>query len=222
MAINIFAVDEQSEKASKPRADFIGRVRTGMQVGGAPRSLDAFRFTVTAREAAERVAAIYGGEVSEWETKSGETFQVFSDAEEIEIVIPSPRSIKTEMVLWGRNGKKLRVCDGVKQENGSACVCPSSLADRKKAAKEGDGCEPSLFVAFTLAADPEVGTFKFTSGSWQAINDFSTAEEAVKEIDGPARAVLGIERVSWTTKDGEKREFRKPTIKVLGPAEEDF
>lgn len=217
---NIFAVDERAQKESKPREDFVGRVRSGYQENGQPRSLEAFRLTVTNVEAADQIAAAYGGETSEWDTKSGEIYEVFTDATSLDIVVASPKSIQTNMVLWGRT-KQIRSCDGATQKDGTPCVCPSALAERKAAAKNETGCTPNIFLAFTLAKLPEIGTLKYTSSAWTALEQFSKAEEAVAAFDGPVSLTLGIEKVSFE-KDGQTITYSKPTITVNGLAEESF
>ena len=205
------------EKSENDRPENAGRVRSGMVANGRPMSLDSWRFTLTNKEVAEKVAAKFGGTPETWENAK-EPWQVLTkDLTELDITIQSPKAVSAGMVLWGRKGI-IRECSGMQQTDGKPCVCPSDMYERKQAGKDGTGCEPSLFVAFTIDGLEELGSFVFRSGAWTAANDWSAAEEEVAKIDGPVSARLITELVEFTTKDGEDRKFRKPVLKINGPA----
>lgn len=214
ITFNINSV-EKDENAFPENA---GRVRSGMVANGRPMSLDSWRFTLTNKEIAEKVAAKFGGTPETWDNVK-EPWQVLTEGlTELDITINSPRALSANMVLWGRKAI-IRECSGVVQNDGKPCVCPSDTFERKQAGKDGTGCEPSLFAAFTIDGLEELGSFVYRSGAWTAAEDWSAAEEAVAKIDGPVKAKLITELVEFTTKDGEDRRFRKPVLKVLGPAD---
>lgn len=225
MALRIFDVDVDPDAAPKKRQfsdDVVGRFRSGAQVNRRPLALDEWRVTTGDPEVADAIAALFGGKPQSWAAQGEDNIEVYTDAPSVDIILDGPDSVRQSMVLWGRNGL-IRSCDGVtqKDDQGSPCACPSALRDRKDAAKAGHGCEPSIQVYFRLAKDPDLGRMKFFSGSWSMARDLVAdgVEEALENIGGPALCSLAIEVVSYETKDGVKREFRKPRLTVKGAAD---
>jgi hypothetical protein len=221
MGLRIFEVDPDSQPKRK-NDDVVGRFRSGQQLNNRPLALTEWRVTTGDPDVADKVADLYGGTPGQWDTKTAETLEVLTEASEVTVIFDGPRSVKTEMVLWGRNGK-IRSCDGVTQtadDNGNCegCVCPSTVKERKEAAKKGTGCEPSVLLFFKLADAPDLGKFRFSSGSWNFAADIGDVEDALAAVDGPALAEFGLEVISWqdkTTK--ETRSYTKPYVKNVRP-----
>lgn len=218
----------ENDPASAPRPkqtyadDQVGRFRSGHQINGRPLALSKWRVTTGDPEVAAEIVTMLGGEeAAEWECKGEDKLEVFTEADSIDIVIANAKALRSEMVLWGRTNKAIRRCDGVVQgepSEGKACECPSALADRKDAAKEGTGCAPSITIWFRLAASPELGIFKFQTGSWSMVRDIGPEEDRLAEIDGPALCTLSLELVEYTTKAGRAVSYTKPVLTVLGAA----
>ncbi|MDG4792719.1 hypothetical protein [Micromonospora sp. WMMD1082] len=229
MGLRIWETDPEAEP--KPRQNFardlVGRFRSGYQVNGRPASLEKWRITTGDPEVAEAIRGLFGGDKAQsWETKGEDNLEVFTGAERVKIILDGPKAIRQEMVLWGRSGA-IRRCDGVDQTGtdaddpakGQPCECPASFQDRKDAARAGRGCQPSTTIFFTLADSPELGRFKFNSGSWSLVRDIVTTEKALGEIDGPAYAWLSLEVVSYEDKKiGKTKSFTKPVVDVIGAA----
>lgn len=235
MTFRIFDTDPESAPKSRQSFadDLVGRFRSGYMNGRRPVALEKWRVTTGDPEVAEAVHKILGGdEPKEWDAKGEDRIEVFTDAETVEILIERPEHLRTEMVLWSMQGKPIRRCDGVEQhgENaeGAPCVCPRSFDERKTAAKNGTGCQPSISLLFRLAEDPDLGLFRFTSGSWSMVRDLvrDQTEEKLRKIHednggAPIVAELALELVKFETKDGQKRQYIKPIIKLIGAAEVD-
>jgi hypothetical protein len=223
MALRIFDVDVDPDAAPKKRFtdDVVGRFRSGAQVNRRPLALDEWRVTTGDPEVADAIAARFGGTPQEWAAQGEDNIEVYTTTPSVDIILDGPDAVRQSMVLWGRNGL-IRTCDGVtqKDDQGSPCACPSALKDRKEAAKAGHGCEPSIQVYFRLADDPDLGKLKFFSGSWSMARDLvhDGVEDALRDIDGPARATLSIEKVEWETKEGTTRSFMKPVLAIKGAA----
>jgi hypothetical protein len=219
VALRIFEVDPESAPKSKFADDIVGRFRSGAQINGRPLALTEWRMTTGDPEVADEIVRLLGGEVSMWDTQSEETLEAYTNAPALDVIFDGPESVRTGMVLWGRNGM-IRQCDGVTQQgdNPAPCVCPNTVKDRKDAAKAGHGCEPSVQLYFRLAAAPELGRFKFFSGSWSLAQDIGETEKALAKIGGPAKATLTLEKVEYTTRQGKEVSFTKPVVKVTGPA----
>lgn len=217
MPINIFA---NAEKPSAPSStDIVGRFRAGRQLQGRPVSLSTWRITTGDPEVAKKVAVMFGAVEGpqEWDTKTEERLEVITETDEVHVVVASPRHVTSEMVLWGRKGK-VRQCDGVTQADGKACVCPSDFGERIKAANDGTACEPSVSYLFSLAYAPELGRFRFQTGSWTVARQVAEVEAALAGIDGPAAGTLRLEQ---RTRKDAGTSYTVAILNITGPAEDD-
>ena len=94
-----------------------GRIRMGDQVGEGrarhPRKLEHFRMTSTDRDAIERCAAAYGGEVTEWaDAPGGAQWQCYTDTDWLDVFVPpGDLSFSQWYELWNAGGCTRR-CDG--------------------------------------------------------------------------------------------------------------
>lgn len=217
------SIFNKAPNSSAGSDDVVGRFRSGFQANNRPVALDHWRITTGDPAVAASIHELLGGdEPSEWETKTGENLQVFTEADSVEVIFDGPGSVKATLVLWSAKGGKVRETDGeFLIEEGKVTDTPDPdrnlpLSERKEMAKDGTGPEPSLQAYFRLADAPDLGKMKFFSGSWTAIESFSEAEEQLAEINGPTRARLSLERVEFTTKAGEERSYTKPNIEILG------
>lgn len=222
MSLRIF---DNAEKPSKGKfsEDLVGRFRAGyVTSSGDPASVTAWRITTGDPDVAETLAEMYGGTPQEWapgSAKAEDIIEVFTEAESVEVILDGHSAIRSEMIMFGPAGP-IRRCDGVEQkgtepgdpDTGAACACPAALDDRRKAAKKGKGCKPSVTIFFRLADAPDLGKFKFQSSSWILAEDIAKAEAALDRIDGPARAKLTLVQVETSS-----RKFTKTVVEVLGP-----
>lgn len=221
MGLRIWETDP--EAAPKPRNrfadDLVGRFRSGYTINNRPASLEQWRVTTGDPEVADRIHELLDGEQpQQWPATGEDNIEVFTDAEAVKIIVDGPSALRQKMVLWGRAGA-IRECDGVEQmgdNTGKPCECPASFQERKDAAKKGTGCQPSITVFFKLFEAPDLGRFKFTSGSWSLVRDIGDAERRLEEINGPAVAMLRLEVVEYEA-NGRPRKFTKPVLDVLGP-----
>ena len=67
-----------------------------------------------------------------------------------------------------------------------------------------------------LTDHPDLGLFRYVTGSWQLAEAIGPVEEAVAESDEPLAATLSLVKVEWETKTGQKRQFTKPVVKLNG------
>ncbi|MFE6493387.1 hypothetical protein [Streptomyces sp. NPDC057748] len=241
MANNVKAIWETDPDA-KPRdrqfsTDYVGRFRSGRLVGKAPEALNDWRITTGDPVVADKIAQLFGGAPEEWETDKEDNLEVLTDSASVEIIIESSDAVDASMKLFGMSGL-VHHCDGVKflspdEDKGEPCGCPAAFQDRKDKARTGRGPKPSVDVTFKLADAPELGLFRFNSGSWELVKvlhnviaDIDKAggreyadDDTVTVKGGAVRATLSIENVSYTTKAGRDVSYNKPVVKVTGAAE---
>ncbi|WP_030962647.1 hypothetical protein [Streptomyces sp. NRRL S-378] len=228
MADNIRRIWE-TDPDSKPRErqfsdDFVGRFRSGRLVGKQPEALNHWRVTTGDPVVAAEIARLMGGESEEWDTDKEDNLEVLTESASVEIIIESSDKIDASMKLFGMTGL-VHHCDGVEflspdEDKGVPCGCPPLLQDRKDKAKAGRGPKPSIDIVFKLAAAPEIGLFRFNSGSWELVKVLHNVLADVDAYEGrPVRATLSIENVSYTTKAGRDVSYNKPVVKVLSAYE---
>lgn len=230
--LRLWENDPDSKPAPRKSYDTVGRLRAGAQLQGDPVSLKEWRITVDDPNLADRIAEIYGGTPEQWETKGPDKIEIYTTTNSIEVVFDGPGDLSSRMELWSRNNKLMRSCDGVVQSPNSEgisepCVCPSELAKRKQAARDGLGCQPAIQAFFRLHGLEDAGKLKFQSSSWSLATEVDTAQEALEQTasdypDVPILATLALEVVSYTPKQGPMAgrlvSYTKPVVSVLGPA----
>ena len=157
------AIQFNNKPATFGGDDLVGRFRSGQQQQGLPRALQEWRVTSDDKEILDSVGTLLGGKPARWDTKSAEVWEVLTKAPSVNIDL---EFVNVGMILWGRGNAPIRQCDMVTQKGGQPCECPSDYAERKQAGRDGVGCSPETRAIFRLTEAPDIGKFKFQSGSW--------------------------------------------------------
>ena len=118
--------------------------------------------------------------------------------------------------IWGAN-KPIFVCDGVtqKDEAGTPCRCPSDYWEHRELAKEGKACKPNIRGKLVLVDAPEVGMFKYQSGSWLLASDVKEIEDYLDNAPHGSQMLFEIEQ--YETRQGQPRQRPKftPVLEVV-------
>jgi hypothetical protein len=242
---NIWDADPDAAPKERPSFadDVAGRFRSGRLVKSGsteiPESLNEWRVTTGDPTVAAKIAELLGGVVEEWETDKEDNLQILTSAKTVQIVI-EPDGVDASFKQFIPGTGLVHHCDGFTflspdEDKGESCRCPSLIAERKMRANSGRGPKPSVDVEFRLADAPDLGKFRFNSGSWKLVEalgplfaDLDRYGNAGDEANGvkgvPVRASLTIENVSYVPKKGPRAgqtvSYNKPVIKVFGPAED--
>ncbi|QNJ56531.1 recombination directionality factor [Arthrobacter phage Niobe] len=235
MALKIFG--DNPETASAPRKrfadDVVGRFRSGHQINNRPAALSEWRVTTGDPEVADAIHEILGGDApQDWEAKGEDNIEVFTASKEVEIILEGEKSLRQKMVLWSRAGKLVQSGDGQTIDYPEDKVGPDpdaalSFQERKAKARDGIGAEPQIEVYFRLADDPELGIFKFQTGSWSMASDLAyngtdddLADAVADSEEGKARGTLKLEEVSFVAKNGPRAgqtvSYTKPVLTIKG------
>lgn len=220
MALRIFETDPDAlPKRSAFADDFVGRFHSGKAVDGVPESVDEWRITTGDPEVAKAVAQLFGGSPVETDSTSENFIEVETTSPKVLVILSGPEAITSDMKLWNRS-TLVHHCDGVEylspdDVKGTECGCPALMEDRKAAAKRFMGPSPSISVVFKLADDPDLGKFRFQSGSWKMAEVLHEYDNALTRIGSEALAELTLEVVEYETKKGRHVRYVKPTVKVL-------
>jgi hypothetical protein len=245
MANNLASIwDADPDAAPKERStyadDVVGRFRSGrlLKIGGkdVPESLNEWRVTTGDPVVADRIAALMGGEPESWETDKEDNLQVLTASPTVSIII-EPDGVDASFKQFMPGAGMIHHCNGFEflspeEEKGDTCGCPSLIAERKLKAQQLRGPKPSVDVTFRLLEDPDLGVFRFNSGSWKLVEALAPLFRALDEYgnagsDGvqgrQVRATLTIENVTYTPQKGPRAgqevSYNKPVIKVLGAYE---
>jgi len=115
------------------RLTLVGAIRAGgeKQSRAPGRKLEAYRLTSPRRTLIEQAASLYGGQVSPWQSPTGEEWQVYTEAEELPVLIIVGYSLRQSYEAWEGATKRVRLCDGVDEElSGGPCLCNAEGVDR--------------------------------------------------------------------------------------------
>lgn len=234
MSLKIFGgPNGEAPQKKKFADDVVGRFRSGYVANKRPVALQEWRVTTGDPEVADKIADLLGGrEPQEWDASGEDNLEVFTEADAVEVILAGKNPLRQAMVLYGRKGI-LRVSDGETitypedQKGDPDPQAGQTLAERKAAAKEGTGAEPRIEVYFRLADDPDLGIFKFQTGSWSMASDlaYHGTEDTITDLlaDGEdVLATLALEEVSFTAKSGPRAgqtvTYTKPVLSVKGAA----
>lgn len=233
MALKIFGTDPESQPKPRTRFsdDVVGRFRSGHTLNGRPAALEDWRVTTGDPEVANAIYDIMGGDApQEWDAKGEDNLEIFTATKEIEVVLEGEKALRQSMILWGRNGKMISKSDGETMEDGSPDPdAELSFQERKKKGQDGIGPVPQIEVYFRLAEQPDLGIFKFQTGSWSMASDLAAydVEGELRDLtadseSGKVRAVLELEPVSFVVKKGPRAgqtvAYTKPNLILKGAA----
>lgn len=218
---NIF--DPNAQRSTKRFADdLVGRFRSGYQVNGRPAALTEWRVTTDDAEVATAIQSLLGGdEPQEWETKGDDNIEVFTTSEKVDIILSGESAIEARMLIWARGQKRLVTCDGsVAETEGKPHECLiGDFTTKREHEENGHVCEPNISVTFRLAESPDLGLFRFQSGSWSLATAIYKALGDFAKHDYEAKATLHLEVVEYES-GGSTKRFTKPVVTITGPNEE--
>lgn len=230
--LKIFGTDPETQPKPRQRFadDVVGRFRSGHQINDRPAALDDWRVTTGDPDVAAAIHDLLGGdEPQEWAAKGEDNLEVFTASNEVAIIIENAKALRQRMVLWGRSGKPIYVSDGefILDDQGHPTEerdpdAELTFAERK--AKKETGAIPDVDLYFRLAEEPDLGVFKFKTGSWGFVSDlaYNGVVEELEAAEGPTKAVLKLEPVSFVAKNGPRKgqtvSYTKSTLVLKGAA----
>lgn len=162
----------------------LGRIRLGDQVEDPrthrrhPRKLLTFRLTSASHEYILAAADAYGGEVRAWESPRGREWEVTIESPFLDVLVPPGDAVTQAYELWSGGGCQRR-CDGIAQESGAPCACPSDVDERVELAARGQACKPTTRLWVILPRLPDLGRWRLEAhGYYAAIELAGMAELA--------------------------------------------
>lgn len=172
-----------------------------------PRTLSTWRVTSASPHTARCLANLLGGHPQP-DPVSGQV-EVITTTDSLDILLAGPEALT---VRWERGAR--HACDGITQNGGRPCACPSAYAERRALAKQGRGCQPRAEARFRLQNAPVLGTFAFAHGDWPFVGLvlMTRTELSRRKTGHPVRARLALRRTMHRLHSGRQLAYTRPVI----------
>jgi hypothetical protein len=204
----------------------LGRIRMGAkgatQKNGKtvefPKKLETWRMTSPSRELLDAAAAVYGGEVVEWAgSPNGKQWELFTDTDSIEVVIPpGDMAFSQWFEMWSGGGCQRR-CDGeTEQLSDSPCMCPSDPEERIAAAQKGVACKPTTRLFVIQPHLPDVGLWHFESHGFYAATEIPGTINIIRAAAASGTLIPARLRIEQRTSkaNNETLRYAVPVIEL--------
>jgi hypothetical protein len=150
---------------------------------------------VSDMKVAERLAEHFDGETRP--TGEPSRIEVTVGVTEISILLAGANAVR---LTWHRGESP--GCDGASR-TGHRCLCLASFQARRRAIRQGRGCEPRVRLEFRLLDAPTLGLFEFLSGDWSVAEEIGVIADRLPQDGGLIRAQLGLRRTSVALSSGQ-------------------
>lgn len=185
----------------------LGRLRAGLTETATTRDGKAYErpmssktwiLTSANRNYLDAAAALWGGEVLEWQPVGGgpKAWRVITQAPVIDAILPPGDPLSQHLEMWSRGGCQRR-CDGeVESRSEQPCLCRAEFGDDFHEQRQGTVCDIHTRLNVFLPDLPDIGVWRVeTKGFWPA-NHMAGYIDMIKGQVGPQVLVpvrLGIE-----------------------------
>lgn len=191
----------------------VGRIRIGAKQGNRPSKLETFRLTSPNRKRVESAAKIYGGAVQEWTAPAGKQWEVITDADALNVIVPpSDMAFSQWYETWSAGGCQRR-CDG-QAESISEGPCLCDPEDRE--------CDIHTRLSVMLADLPGLGVWRIDTSGFYAAVELQGAVSVVQMAAGRGQmlpAQLRLEQ-RMVKRGGKTLRFAVPVLDVeVSPAQ---
>jgi hypothetical protein len=199
----------------------VGRIRIGQQVPISansrktrPAKLTTFRLTSPDRTRIQQAAMLYGGELAEWEAPAGKQWEVITESDALNVIVPpGDMAFSQWYEMWAAGGCQRR-CDGQYDSVGDqSCVCDPEKRE----------CAIHTRLSVMIRDLPGLGLWRVDTQGYYAALELQGAVEVVQMAAGTGRmlpAKLRLEqRMIKRANQGVKR-FAVPVLDIeVSPAQ---
>lgn len=190
-----------------------GRIRIGQQVPTGngktrPAKLETFRLTSRDRQRIAQAAELWGGKPSEWISPSGKQWEVVTEADVLDVIVPPAAMAFSQFYeLWSAGGCQRR-CDGVTEQiSDGPCLCDPDAPD----------CTIHTRLSVMLRDLPGLGVWRVETSGYYAAVELGGSVQVIAAAAGngamlPAR--LRLEQRSVKRPDQPRRDFAVPVLDI--------
>jgi hypothetical protein len=211
-----------------------GTIRIGAQVatsGGKmrPSALDKFRFTSDRRDLLERLAVMHGGTVQRFEEpKSTDTWELFSDADSIEVLVPPPGPNRSVVSQWYEkwsaggcthrcDGMTMLKCEGRDMPPDTPCQCEERGIDPTDDAH----CDAHTRLSVVIPGTGAIGVWRLNTNGWNAAEEMAGIAAVILDratsLGYSVPCTLTIQRREVKKLEDGKATTKKFVVPVLSP-----
>jgi len=201
----------------------VGRIRLGAKSGkGAPTKLETFRLTSKSKDAIDAAAEVYGGAVGTWSGPDGQEYELITETNTLDVVVPPGGSVSQWYEMWSGAGCQRR-CDGQTETlSGGPCKCPTDQAQRTELSGRGQACRPTTRLSVILPQVRTVGIWRLETHGYHAATELAGVAELLERVSANDRylpATLRLEPRS-SKKGGKTSRFVVPVLEVGATVQE--
>jgi hypothetical protein len=181
----------------------LGRIRLGAKRdgNGSPMKLQSFRFTSPSQGYITDLATLYGGEARPWDNGGKPEFEVFTEAQSIDVI-----AVKGGLSQWletWTGGGCVHRCDGELNTLTNQACNPNDPAHKN--------AKPTTRLSLMLPELDAMGVWRMESHGWNAAAEIPAVAELAMYVGDLVPAVLHmVERRS--VKDGKTSRFVVPVL----------
>lgn len=185
----------------------VGRIRIGDKDGNRPKKLTTFRLTSPNRVRVEQAAQRYGGTVEEWAAPAGKQWEVITDADALNVIVPpSDMAFSQFYELWSAGGCQRR-CDGFTESiKDQPCVCDPDARE----------CSIHTRLSVMLGELPGLGVWRIDTSGYYAAVELQGAVSVIQLAAGRGQmlpAQLRLEQ-RMVKRNNQTRRFAVPVLDV--------
>jgi hypothetical protein len=202
----------------------IGRIRLGSKSSknGAPTKLDKFRLTSKSKDALDAAALVYGGVVQPWNGPDGDSFELITETNVLDVVVPPGNALSQWYEMWSGAGCQRR-CDGQTDTiSGKPCLCPADQNTRAELSSRGQACRPTTRLSVILPKIKSVGIWRLESHGYYAAAELAGIAELLEQVSATNKylpATLRLEQRS-AKRQGKTSRFAVPVLEVGATVQE--
>lgn len=214
MAGRILTLQRQVRELGRLRAGFTAENAQGRKF---PRASKTWILTSPNRAYIEAAAALWGGQVEQWQPqgKGAQEWRVITERPAIDAILPPGDPINQAYEMWTGGGCQRR-CDGETEgRSGQLCLCRAQFGDDfhtvpvLDASKKAQRCSMVTRLSVFLPDLPDIGVWRVeTHGYWPSVH-ITGYVETIKGLVGEqvmVPVVLGIEPRT-KVRDGQTSQY---------------
>lgn len=202
----------------------LGKLRMGDTVetsGGKtrPAKLDTWRITSPSRPIVDELARIHGGEVEAWASPDGPQWEVVTNTDTLDVVVPpGDYALSQWNEQWSVGGCQRR-CDGYTETlTGLACMCPADGAERRALAAKGEACKPTTRLIVIVPEAPDLGAFLLETHGFYAAVELAGTFDVLRMTAAPGAMIRARLRIDQRHRivDGQTIRWAVPVLETPG------
>lgn len=202
-----------------------GRLRLGLTVAASngksrPMRSEVWIFSSHSKELVTAAAALWGGEVEEWQPLGNGAVQhrVITKTTTIDAILPPGDPLSQAYEQWSKGGATRR-CDSVTEQfSGSPCLCLAQFGEQWYDQPAGKVCSTKSRLKVLIPDLPGLGSYRMETGSFYAADEIAGMVDFIRSAVGDQTLIPVRLRIEPRTRvaGGETKQFVVPVVELRG------